>query len=151
MQNTGTSLLEAFTAEQIRSHLELLRHAATQQRNTQPPPANPADACKVCGLTKLSFEPPVIYCTMCGIKIKRGQVFYSTPLDASNANDLRVRTWGGEGAGQWGPSGAQESTFWGPGMGEAQRRRPEGSVAQARVTEAGLLGEGGPSKAQHPT
>ena len=44
-QNTGTSLLEAFPAEHIRTHLEALRVAAAQQRNTQPPPPNPADAC----------------------------------------------------------------------------------------------------------
>ncbi|MEW5317257.1 MAG: hypothetical protein WDW38_008570 [Sanguina aurantia] len=40
--------------------------------------------CQVCLLTKLSFEPPVIYCTQCANKIKRGQTYYSTPPDASN-------------------------------------------------------------------
>ena len=41
----------------------------------------------MCLLTKLSFEPPVIYCTSCGLKIKRGQTFHSTP--PSDNNDLR--------------------------------------------------------------
>ncbi len=42
----------------------------------------------MCALTKLSFEPPVIYCTSCGAKIKRGQIFYSTPAD--HGNDLKA-------------------------------------------------------------
>ena len=88
VQNTGTSLLEAFNAEQIRAHLHLIRTMAEAQRATQVPPLLPSDSCKVCQLTKLSFEPPVIYCSLCGLKIKRGQTFYSTPADASN--DLKV-------------------------------------------------------------
>ena len=46
------------------------------------PPSRPA--AQVCGVTKLSFEPPVIYCNACGIKIKRGQIFYTTPHDQAN-------------------------------------------------------------------
>lgn len=41
----------------------------------------------MCALTKLSFEPPVIYCSSCGLRIKRGQIFYSTPPD--HGNDLK--------------------------------------------------------------
>ena len=87
-QNTGTSLLEAFSAEQIRAHLTLIRQMSEQQRALQVQPLLPTDVCKVCQLTKLSFEPPVIYCSLCGLKIKRAQVYYSTPADASN--DLKV-------------------------------------------------------------
>ncbi|KAG2482629.1 hypothetical protein HYH03_018437 [Edaphochlamys debaryana] len=86
-QNTGTSLLETFDAKQIRVHVDLIRAAAVTQKAQQQPPANPEDACKVCMLTKLSFEPPVIYCTSCGLKIKRGQIFYSTPPE--HGNDLK--------------------------------------------------------------
>eukprot|EP00798_Chlamydomonas_sp_ICE-L_P023038 gene23038-30233_t len=43
----------------------------------------------VCGLAKLYFEPPVIYCSYCGIKLKRSQVYYTTPMDGTN--DLKAR------------------------------------------------------------
>lgn len=77
-KNTGTSLLETFTSEQINIHMRLLVDAMQQQRASQAPPANPEDACSVCGVTKLAFEPPCIYCVHCGQKIKRGQTYYST-------------------------------------------------------------------------
>jgi hypothetical protein len=44
-------------------------------------PVNPGDDCKVCGLTKLTFEPPCIYCTQCGQRIKRGQTYHCTALE----------------------------------------------------------------------
>lgn len=81
MQNTGTSLLETFTAEQIKLHLELVRSAQAQVKAGQAPPLNPSDMCTVCQCTKLLYEPPVIYCSLCGLKIKRGQTYYSTPAD----------------------------------------------------------------------
>ena len=84
LQNTGTSLLETFTAEQIVLHLDQIRTLVAAQRAAQPPPLNPSDVCSVCQLLKLSFEPPVVYCTTCGTKIKRGQTYYCTPMDTSN-------------------------------------------------------------------
>ncbi|KAF5831026.1 histone acetylation protein-domain-containing protein [Dunaliella salina] len=80
-KNTGTSLLETFTYEQIVNHKELIYSAQQQQRNAQIPPASPADACKVCGCVKLLYEPNALYCSMCGLKIKRGQTYYTTPPD----------------------------------------------------------------------
>jgi len=80
-KNTGTSLLETFTYEQIVSHKELIYSAQQQQRNAQAPPSSPADACKVCGCVKLLYEPNALYCSMCGLKIKRGQTYYTTPPD----------------------------------------------------------------------
>lgn len=44
LQNTGTSLLETFTAEQIELHIDSLYAAAAQVRAAQP---QPPDACKV--------------------------------------------------------------------------------------------------------
>ncbi|MEW5301948.1 MAG: hypothetical protein WDW36_004771 [Sanguina aurantia] len=82
-KNTGTSLLEAYEPRMIIDHVNSLQSAAAAQRETQAD-APASDICKVCLLTKLSFEPPVIYCTQCANKIKRGQTYYSTPPDASN-------------------------------------------------------------------
>eukprot|EP00798_Chlamydomonas_sp_ICE-L_P008174 gene8174-1430_t len=83
-RNTGTSLLEAFSADQIRNHLTLIRQAAEPTRIIHPADIVPSDLCKVCGLAKLFFEPPVLYCSYCAIKMKRHQVYYSTPSDASS-------------------------------------------------------------------
>ncbi len=32
--------------------------------------------CKACGDKRLTFEPPSLYCTCCGQRIKRNQVHY---------------------------------------------------------------------------
>ncbi|GAB4815528.1 hypothetical protein N2152v2_002574 [Parachlorella kessleri] len=84
-ENMGTSLIEFFNQQQIRLHLEKLKAA--------PQPAKPSkvftledlpnfedeNSCKVCGLNRLTFEPPSLYCFSCGQRIKRNQVFYCTP------------------------------------------------------------------------
>jgi hypothetical protein len=41
--------------------------------------ADPKDVCTVCRQSKFTFEPPCLYCTQCGQRIKRGQTFHSTP------------------------------------------------------------------------
>lgn len=80
-KNTGTSLIETFEIEQIRSHVEQLRIAAAAKPSVAGPPVDPNDACNICGQTKLTFEPPCLYCTQCGQRIKRGQTFHCTPPD----------------------------------------------------------------------
>lgn len=35
------------------------------------------NACQLCAVEKLSFEPPPIYCTPCGARIKRNAMFYT--------------------------------------------------------------------------
>jgi len=47
VQNTGTSLLETFSLDQIIAHKQLIFLTQQTQRNTQPPPPNPCDLCKV--------------------------------------------------------------------------------------------------------
>ena len=87
--NTGTSLLEAFTYDQIKTHLGKLREAAFQSAHSQaasakaeiqyPNPDN-EQACSACGVIKLAFEPPAIYCSCCNQRIKRNQVgLFITP------------------------------------------------------------------------
>ncbi|KAG1663398.1 hypothetical protein FOA52_011676 [Chlamydomonas sp. UWO 241] len=78
-KNTGTSLLETFTAEQIRVHNKQIHAAGASARALLPPGTQPSETCGVCGIIRLTFEPPVIYCMACGLKIKRGQTFYTTP------------------------------------------------------------------------
>ncbi|KAG1671872.1 hypothetical protein FOA52_003439 [Chlamydomonas sp. UWO 241] len=78
-KNTGTSLLETFTADLIRTHCETIRAASAADRQLVPPGTAPNDICRVCGLVRILYEPPVVFCMSCGQKIKRGQTFYSTP------------------------------------------------------------------------
>jgi E1A/CREB-binding protein len=36
------------------------------------------NACRLCAVEKLTFEPPPIYCTACGARIKRNALYYTT-------------------------------------------------------------------------
>lgn len=36
------------------------------------------NACRLCAVEKLTFEPPPIYCTACGARIKRNAPYYTT-------------------------------------------------------------------------
>jgi E1A/CREB-binding protein len=36
------------------------------------------NACRLCAVEKLTFEPPPIYCTACGARIKRNAQYYTT-------------------------------------------------------------------------
>jgi E1A/CREB-binding protein len=36
------------------------------------------NACRLCAVEKLTFEPPPIYCTACGARIKRNASYYTT-------------------------------------------------------------------------
>lgn len=71
-------------------HNETIREASMAARALVDPATRPDDICRVCYLTRLTFEPPVIYCMACGLKIKRGQTFYSTP--EVNVADIKG-TW----------------------------------------------------------
>ena len=137
-ENAGTSLVEAFSLLEIRTHLQMLQTSAAGARsqarlnaalsiNSMPlavlhgsastvacgnvdstlisvaavfsreglssaghpgdaskplPQARPANmfefaddsVCKACGVARLTFEPPSLYCTACGQRIKRNQV-----------------------------------------------------------------------------
>ena len=98
-QNTGTSLLETFDLDQLRAHVERVREevarlagksgggsgsaaaatAAAAAAAAAAAHADPKDVCTVCQQSKFSFEPPCIYCTQCGQRIRRGQTYYGTP------------------------------------------------------------------------
>ena len=90
-QNTGMSLLETFCADQIRSHVRSIQEAAAAQRLHVPAHVAHTDICMVCGLHKILFEPPLIYCLLCGQKIKRGQVYYCTPTGGGETGEVKVR------------------------------------------------------------
>jgi len=35
------------------------------------------NSCQLCAVEKLTFEPPPIYCTTCGVRIKRNNMYYT--------------------------------------------------------------------------
>ena len=90
--------MEAFGALQIRQHIQRLRQPDVYDQGPgsrgQPMggvpagPPNPDDdsACAVCGIIRLTFEPPAVYCTSCAQRIKRNQVL-------AVAGAVRVGDW----------------------------------------------------------
>jgi len=97
----GTSLLETFTPAEVTTHLEGLRAWAkgftAQNQSKRGKEANAAlqaatgsgkmeNQCKSCGLERLLFEPPPLYCGTCGVRIKRNQVHYvANPPQAASS------------------------------------------------------------------
>lgn len=95
-KNMGTSLVEYFSIEEIEEHLKLLRLSDAVTKPPGVPGRKPAaraesfdgvlsheiveeSLCQLCAHSKLVFEPPAIYCYSCGVKVKRNQVFYTSP------------------------------------------------------------------------
>lgn len=84
-ENRGTSLLEAFSLEEIHGHLGMLRAGAALGANAGkgyvvPPNLHDPNACSACGGTRLTFEPAAVYCSACVQKIKRNQVLLPPSL-----------------------------------------------------------------------
>ncbi|XP_074296793.1 histone acetyltransferase HAC1-like [Silene latifolia] len=78
----GVSLIELFTPEQVREHITGLRQWVGQskakvEKNQAMEQAMSENSCQLCAVEKLSFEPPSIYCTPCGARIKRNAPYYT--------------------------------------------------------------------------
>eukprot|EP00898_Chlorokybus_atmophyticus_P002751 jgi/Chlat1/3477/Chrsp23S03676 len=71
--SSWTSLVQTWTADQIRVHLRSLRG----NRNVKVKDLT-ENQCRACLQEKLYFEPPPLYCTSCGIRVKRNAVYYIT-------------------------------------------------------------------------
>ncbi|CAI0442024.1 unnamed protein product [Linum tenue] len=78
----GVSLTELFTPEQIREHITGLRQwvgqsKAKAEKNQAMEHVMSENSCQLCAVEKLTFEPPPIYCTPCGVRIKRNAMYYT--------------------------------------------------------------------------
>ncbi|KAJ4958739.1 hypothetical protein NE237_025850 [Protea cynaroides] len=78
----GVSLTELFTPEQIREHIIGLRQwvgqsKAKAEKNQAMEHSMSENSCQLCAVEKLTFEPPPIYCTPCGARIKRNAMYYT--------------------------------------------------------------------------
>lgn len=81
-KNKGVSLIELFTPEQIREHITGLRqwvgqNKARVEKNQAMEHQMNENSCQLCAVETLTFEPPPIYCTPCGARIKRNFVYWT--------------------------------------------------------------------------
>ncbi|RID57813.1 hypothetical protein BRARA_F01165 [Brassica rapa] len=78
----GVSLTEFFTPEQVREHIRGLRQWIGQnkvnaEKNQAMENSMNENSCQLCAVEKLTFEPPPIYCTPCGARIRRNAMYYT--------------------------------------------------------------------------
>ncbi|CAA0837082.1 Histone acetyltransferase HAC12 [Striga hermonthica] len=78
----GVSMMELFTPEQVRQHITGLRQwvgqsKAKAEKNQAMEHSMSENSCQLCAVEKLTFEPPPIYCTPCGARIKRNHMYYT--------------------------------------------------------------------------
>ncbi|XP_042470158.1 probable histone acetyltransferase HAC-like 1 isoform X1 [Zingiber officinale] len=78
----GVSLTELFTPEQIRDHIHSLRRwdgqsKAKAEKNQAMEHTMNENSCQLCAVEKLTFDPPPIYCSTCGARIKRNAMYYT--------------------------------------------------------------------------
>ncbi|KAJ0257174.1 Histone acetyltransferase HAC12 [Hirschfeldia incana] len=71
----GVSLTEFFTPEQVREHIRGLRQWIGQNKGMENSMSE--NTCQLCAVEQLTFEPPPIYCTPCGARIKRNAMYYT--------------------------------------------------------------------------
>ncbi|KAJ6722201.1 HISTONE ACETYLTRANSFERASE HAC12 [Salix koriyanagi] len=88
----GVSLTELFTPEQVREHIKGLRQwvgqsKAKAEKNQAMEHSMSENSCQLCAVEKLTFEPPPIYCTPCGGRIKRNAIL------EKKRNDEETEEW----------------------------------------------------------
>eukprot|EP00250_Pteridium_aquilinum_P011854 c20351_g1_i2 orf=1101-6170(+) len=81
----GVSLTELFTPEQIREHIFSLRQwvgqsKAKAEKNQAMEHRMSENSCQLCAVETLTFEPPPIYCTPCGARIKRNAFYWTMQI-----------------------------------------------------------------------
>ncbi|KAL9226567.1 hypothetical protein vseg_002364 [Gypsophila vaccaria] len=82
----GISLIDFFTAEEIRQHMSGLRQKADQviaeeESGSMVHKSVSDNFCQLCTMDRLSFPPMPIYCSACGVRVKNYQSYYSTKDD----------------------------------------------------------------------
>ncbi|CAH2033413.1 unnamed protein product [Thlaspi arvense] len=83
-----SSLVELFTPEQVKEHIRGLRQWVGQsktkaEKNKAMGGSISANACQLCAVERLVFEPLPIYCSPCGVRIKRNAFHYSVAAGES--------------------------------------------------------------------
>ena len=57
--------------------LFLVQSKAKAEKNQAMEQSMSENSCQLCAVEKLTFEPPPIYCTPCGARIKRNAMYYT--------------------------------------------------------------------------
>ncbi|XP_078153512.1 putative histone acetyltransferase HAC-like 1 isoform X2 [Carex rostrata] len=70
----AVSMIQSFTPEQVRGHIKSLEQWVGQSKSEAV--SMNEYSCQLCGVEKLTFKPPPIYCTPCGVRIKRNTMYY---------------------------------------------------------------------------
>ncbi|KAK9683256.1 hypothetical protein RND81_10G126800 [Saponaria officinalis] len=81
-KDVGISLIDFFTAEEIRQHMSGLRQKAdqviTEEELENTVMGSVSDNfCQLCTKDRLSFPPMPIYCSACGLRVNNYQSYYS--------------------------------------------------------------------------
>ncbi|ONK66260.1 uncharacterized protein A4U43_C06F5870 [Asparagus officinalis] len=90
----GVSLIDSFTTENVREHINSLRQSVGQsekktEENQGLGLAADMNTCSLCGMKDLRFEPPSRYCAQCYKKINHKGVCYSIK-SVVDESDLQV-------------------------------------------------------------
>ncbi|KAI5082147.1 hypothetical protein GOP47_0001890 [Adiantum capillus-veneris] len=98
----GVSLTELFTPEQIREHILSLHQWVGQSKakaEKNQAMESTENSCQLCAMETLTFEPPPIYCTPCGARIKRNAFYWTMQIGETRHyfcipcyNDARTET-----------------------------------------------------------
>ncbi|KAL1221472.1 Histone acetyltransferase HAC5 [Cardamine amara subsp. amara] len=83
-----SSLVELFTPQQVKEHIRGLRQWVGQsktkaEKNKAMGCSMSENSCQLCAVERLVFEPIPIYCSPCGIRIKRNALHYSVAAGES--------------------------------------------------------------------
>ncbi|CAK9136880.1 unnamed protein product [Ilex paraguariensis] len=77
----GVSLAEFFTAEQLKEHISSFSQSIDQSgmKEVKDRMASSVreNICQLCGTDKLLFAPEPLYCSSCGVRIKRNMIYYT--------------------------------------------------------------------------
>ncbi|MBA0853684.1 hypothetical protein Goshw_020887 [Gossypium schwendimanii] len=84
LKQRGVSLIENFTAQQIKEHISSLRECIDQDLGKKEGAnrrvnVDGKNSCQLCGADKLSLAPAPIYCSSCCARIRRSAKYYSIP------------------------------------------------------------------------
>uniref|UniRef100_A0A0A9TUP9 histone acetyltransferase n=1 Tax=Arundo donax TaxID=35708 RepID=A0A0A9TUP9_ARUDO len=88
IKGKGISLMELFTPEQIYEHILSLTQWVGQskvkaEKNQAIGHSENENSCQLCKVERLTLEPPPIYCSPCGARIKRNAPYYIGTISES--------------------------------------------------------------------